>query len=414
MDHSPFAALLLACGLALAVLAQRRHWRPSPAVTLAVALGFRAVLLIIAAGSGWQPVDFEQGFQPAGEAILDGRDPVLSTNGSWHFLPFVPYFYALGLAVGLPWEIAGRIWTVLADLVLVALVGRLAGPRTAALRRFQYACNPVALMVAVIHAQVEPISLVFLVAAYLVARKAAEETGRRAAGSAVAAGALFGLALSAKSWPIILLPVVLAMLPGWRVRFYGLVAAGAVPLAFLVTLPLVVDTDWEAITNVFGYLGGVRPIVGEWGWTALLTGGDWALVPAYSRIGQIILYTTLGVVAWLWRRADKVDMTTAMLLAFLVVTPRMGAQYLMWFMPFLVARPTRWATGAITAAALWAGSGYLLLTQFDESTWWTMHSWWSRASILVIPWLVLAMPWERRTPAATAPSPAPESSTTPV
>jgi Gpi18-like mannosyltransferase len=339
-----------------------------------------------AAADSWQPVDFIEGFKPAGLAILAGRDPVLSTNGSWHFLPMIPYFYAFFLFIGLPWVIAGRLCTVIADTILIDLVGRLAGPERKAQARFQYACNPIALMIASIHGQVEPIALVFLVGAYLAARS----------NRAVAAGALFGLALSAKSWPIILLPVVLIMLPTWRQRLYGLVAAGAVPLLFLFTLPLFVQSSWQDLLNVAKYLGGVRPIVGEWGWTALLTGGNWQLVPMYSKVGQIVLYITIAVVAWLWRRGNRIDMTSAMLLAFMVVTPRLGAQYLLWFVPFLVARPTRWSRQAMSLAAVWAGLGYIYLTQFDEAGWWKNHSWWAMSSACVIPLLVLAMPWARR------------------
>lgn len=396
MDHPIITTFVLVSGLLLAVVAQRKGWRPSLWTALAVGIGFRLILLITASSDSWQPVDFIEGFKPAGEAILAGQDPVLSTEGSWHFLPMIPYMYALPLALGIPWEIAGRLVTIIADVVLIVLVGRLAPEKRASLSRFQYACNPLVLMISAIHAQVEPVSLVFLAGAYLAARSR----------HGVAAGALFGLALSAKSWPIILLPVLLAMLPTWRQRLYGLVAAGAVPLLFLASLPLVVDTSVEDITNVAGYLGGVRPIVGEWGWTAWLTGGDWALVPAYSKYGQLALYSTLLLVGWLWRRADRVDLTTAMLLAFMIVTPRMGAQYLMWFAPFLIARPTRWTQPALAVAAAWAGTGYIFLTQFDETTWWEYHSIWSRASILVIPWLLLAMPWDRRNRAKASEPPA--------
>lgn len=388
MEHPVLAGLVLALGFAAAVYAQRRGLEPSLRTSLIVGIGLRLVLLVLAATSAWQPVDFVEGFKPAGEAILAGQDPVLYTEGSWHFLPMIPYLYALGLGVGLPWEIAGRLCTVVADVVLIVLVGRLAGPSRQKLAQFQYACNPLVLMVAAIHGQVEPVSLVFLVAAYLAARNS----------QAVWAGALFGLALSAKSWPIILLPIVLWLLPTWKQRLYGLVAAGAVPLLFLVTLPLFVHSDWAALLDVASYLGGVRPIVGEWGWTAHLTGGDWELVPLYSQIGQLAIYTSLALVIWFWRKADKIDITIAMLLAFMVVTPRMGAQYLTWFVPFLIARPTRFTQPALGFAALWAGLGYLWLTQYDEDTWWEYHSYWTRASILVIPWLVLALPWSRRTP----------------
>jgi hypothetical protein len=399
MDHPLFTTFVLLTGIALAVLAYKRDWQPSLWTSLSVGIGLRVILLLTAAADSWQPVDFINGFKPAGEAILAGQDPVLSTNGSWHFLPMIPYFYAFALALGLPWVIAGRLCTALADSVLIVLVGRLAGGERKAQARFQYACNPIALLIACIHGQVEPIALVFLVGAYLAARS----------NRAVAAGVLFGLALSANSWPIILLPVVLALLPTWRQRLYGLVAAGAVPLLFLVTLPLFVQTSWQNMLDVAKYLGGVRPIVGEWGWTALLTGGDWALVPAYSKIGQIVLYVSIAVVAWLWRRGDRVDMTSAMLLTFMVVTPRLGAQYLLWFVPFLVARPTRWSRPAIYAAAVWAGLGYIYLTQFNDTQWWLNHRWWAQSSVFVIPWLVLAMPWNRRNPQPPPPAPPQES-----
>ncbi len=397
MDHPYFTAFVLVVGLIAAMAAQWRGWRPSLYVALAVGIGLRVVLLITAAADSWQPVDFADGFKPAGLAILHHQDPVLATQGSWHFLPMIPYFYALALSTGLPWEIAGRLCTIIADVVLIVLVGRLAGRKYGAQARFQYACNPIALLIAVIHAQVEPVALVFLVAAYLAAQTTRDASrSTHGAMNAAWAGALFGFSLSAKSWPIILLPVLLAILPTWRQRLYGLVAAGAVPLFFLVTLPLVVDSSWSDMLNVARYLGEVRPIVGEWGWTAVMTGGDWQLASTAAGIGQIILYSTILLVMWLWWRSDRIDQTSAILLAFMVVTPRMGAQYLMWFVPFLCARPTRWSRPAMTLAAVWAGLGYIYLTQFDDNGWWINHEWWSRSSIAVIPLLILAMPWTRR------------------
>jgi hypothetical protein len=397
MDHPVYTAFILVAALLVAALAHWRGWRPSWWTALAVGVGLRLLLLISASADSWQPVDFAEGFKPAGLAILHRQDPVLATQGSWHFLPMIPYFYALALATGLPWEIAGRLCTILADTVLILLVGRLAGRKYEAQARFQYACNPIALMIAVIHAQVEPVALVFLVGAYLVAQATRPPDGSgRGAMYAAWAGALFGFALSAKSWPIILLPVLLAMLPTWRQRLYGLVAAGAVPLFFLVTLPLVVSTSWSNMLNVARYLGEVRPIVGEWGWTAVMTGGDWELASAAAKIGQVVLYSTILLVMWLWWRSDRIDQTSAILLAFMVVTPRMGAQYLLWFVPFLCARPTRWSRPAMWLGSVWAGLGYIYLTQFDDNGWWKNHEWWAVSSVAVIPFLVLAMPWARR------------------
>ena len=391
MSNAIFTAAVLIAGLLLASVAHLRGKRPTLRTALIVGIGLRVVLLAAAATATPQPLDFILSFKPAGEAVLAGRDPVLTTNGAWHFLPMIPYLYAPGLWIGLPWVIAGRLVTVLADIALIPLVGRLAGARNEAGARFAYACSPIALMIAVIHGQVEPVALAFLVAAYLAARS----------GRGGWTGALFGFALSTGSWPIILAPVLLVMLPSWRERGYGAAAAVAVPASFLVTLPLVVHETWSNLLGLTHQLGGVRPIVGEWGWTAWMTGGNWALAPTAAGIGQVVLYATLLAVMWAWRRADPVDTTSAILLAFMVVTPRMGAQYLLWFTPFVIARPTRFSRPALALTALWAGLGYIYLTGLTDAGWWHGHQWWSRSSILVVALLAFAMPWNRREPATS-------------
>ncbi|MQY05101.1 glycosyltransferase 87 family protein [Actinomadura macrotermitis] len=382
MDHAFVIALLLVGAAGLAAWAQWRGLRPPLWAALAVGIALRGALLALAATSDWQPADFILGFQKAGQAVQAGQDPVLASEGSWHFLPMIPYFYGAALSAGLPWVVAGRLCTILADVALIVLVGRLARPEWRAQAAFWYACSPLALMVSVLHGQIQAVALAFLAGAFLAAR----------AGRSVSAGALFGLALSSGSWPVILLPVVLSMLPTWRRRLYGLVAAGAVPLLFLISTPLLLHTSWRNLVHVSSYLGGVRPIVGGWGWTAVLTGGQPMLNSDYARIGQLVLYATLAVVAYLWRRADPLDLALAMLLAFLVVTPRMGSQYLLFFTPFLCARPTRWARPALAACGVWAAVGYLYLTQYDDAGWWARHIWWSQLSLPVIALLVLAMP----------------------
>ncbi len=108
----------------------------------------------------------------------------------------------------------------------------------------------------------------------------------------------------------------------------------------------------------------MRPITGDWGWTAVINGGNWDLTPWKLVVGQYLIYAVAAFCLWWWRKADPIDVSIAILLGFMVVTPRLGAQYLLWFMPFLVARPTKWAWPAIIGSSLWAATGYLVLTQF--------------------------------------------------
>ncbi|GAA4509769.1 MULTISPECIES: hypothetical protein [Nonomuraea] len=429
-------AIILVTGLALALVAQWRDWRPPLWAALAVGVVVRVVLMFFAAGDAHQPVDFVNSFKPAGEAVLNGQDPVLASKGGWHFLPTIPYVYGILLWLGIPWEWSGRIVTVVADIVLIPLVAKLAGGPKASLRAFQYALNPLALMVACLHGQVEPVALVFGVAAFVVARGPGAPTPRmdviavtrraladhgwsglpgwalRTLGQALRpgpgdraglkrgayAGLLMGLALCAKSWPIWLVPGMVLLLPQLRSRIVALFCTGAVPLFFLVTLPVFAGTSISQIPQVIDTIRAIRPIVGEWGWTPHFTGGDWALRADLATFGTYLIYACVVAAIIIWWRADPIDMTLAILLIFMVVTPRLGAQYLLWFMPFLVARPTRFAWPAIIGVSLWAGYGYLYMTQYEDTAWWLLHQDWSRASIVLLPVLLAAMPWGRRNP----------------
>jgi hypothetical protein len=440
MDYAVLTGIVLVAGVLLALVAQWRDWRPPLVVAIVVGVAVRVLIMYTSAIDSWQPVDFVESFKPAGEAVLRGQDPVLASEGGWHFLPMIPYVYGILLWLGIPWEYAGRLVTVVADIVLIPLVAKLAGGPKASLRAFQYALNPLALLIASVHGQVEPVALVFGVAAFVVARGpgAAERPGmvtdvvakaRRGVAAygvrasiprvigrrgmlhrallpgpgdrahlkrGALAGLLMGLALCAKSWPIWLIPGMLLLLPNLRSRVAALFTTGMVPIFFLVTLPIFAGTSLQQIPAVIHTIRDIRPIVGEWGWTPWFTGGDWALRPDLASFGTNLIYLCVVAAIFMWRRADPIDMTMAILLVFMVVTPRLGAQYLLWFMPFLVARPTRFAWPAIIGVSLWAGYGYLYMTQFDVDPWWYLHRDWSRASIVLLPILALAMPWGRR------------------
>ncbi|MFI9848499.1 hypothetical protein ACIHFD_66655 [Nonomuraea sp. NPDC051941] len=450
MDYAVLTGIVLVAGVVLALVAQWRDWRPPLVVAIVVGVAVRLLIMYTSAIDSWQPVDFMESFKPAGEAVLRGQDPVLASEGGWHFLPTIPYVYGILLWLGIPWEYAGRLVTVVADIALIPLVAKLAGGPKASLRALQYALNPLALMIAAIHGQVEPVALVFGVAAFVVARGpgalerpgiATDVVARVRAGVAAygvrssiprvlgrggmlhrallpapgdradlkrgaLAGLLMGLALCAKSWPIWLIPGMLLLLPNLRSRVAAMFTTGIVPLFFLVTLPVFAGTSLNQIPAVINTIRDIRPIVGEWGWTPWYTGGDWALRPDLASFGTNLIYLCVVAAVLYWRRADPIDMTTAILLVFMVVTPRLGAQYLMWFMPFLVARPTRFAWPAIVGVSIWSGYGYLYMTQFDVNSWWYLHQDWSRASIVLLPILALAMPWGRRV-ATTAPGLAP-------
>ncbi|MGE5292308.1 MAG: glycosyltransferase 87 family protein [Micromonosporaceae bacterium] len=390
MTHFVAPALLLAAGLALCVVAQRSGWAPSLRAALAVGAVLRVVVWIIAATSSWQPYDFHFDFSGAAAAVLHHHDPMLSVRArGWPFLPTMAFLMAgelkLGQLTHLSWPVAGRLVPVLADLALIPLVGRLAGER-AALRRFQYACNPIAIMVCAIHGQLEPEVLALGVGALLLARS------RRSAASGLA----LGLSMAVGSWSLLLAPGILIALPDWRHRLRAALCAIAVPVVILLTSPLTVGTPVGRLPDVVRGVTSLRPVIGNWGWTALVTRGHGELSPLLGRVGTIALIAALLTAGYLWRRADSTDLTSALLITFLLVSPRVGAQYFAWPLPYLTARPTRYAAPALAVATAWAGFGYLFLSrQFL----WFHSNMWALASWCVIPLLFLAMPWARRRPA---------------
>jgi len=383
------ASSVLSIGLALYLLAAWRGWQPSLPTALVVGASMRGAVWIVAATQSWQPRDFRLDFPAAAVAVLHHHDPLLTGRPrGWPFLPTMAFVLAaefkLGQLTHLPWRAIGRQVPVAADLVLIPLIGKLATQR-GPLRRFQYACNPLAIMVCALHGQLEPEVLALGVAAFILARS------HRSA----VAGMLLGLSVAIGMWSLLLLPGVLATLPDWRKRLRASCWVAGVPLLFLLTSPLTVGTPVRRLPTVAHRIIGLRSVVGNWGWTVAVTRGRLEFATSVGRFGLVALVIALAVVGYLWRRCDPVDLTTALLITFLVVSPRVSVQYLVWPLPFLAARTTQFATPAIVAASVWDGFGYLAMGPHRTPEWIHANMWYL-TSWDVIPLLIAAIPWERR------------------
>jgi hypothetical protein len=401
------ASCVLGVGLALFLLAQWRGWQPSLPTALAVGAVLRGAVWAVAASETWQPKDFRVDFPAAAAAVLHHHDPLLSGRPrGWPFLPTMAFVLAgelkLGQVTHLPWRVVGRMAPVAADLILIPLTGKLATDR-GPLRRFQYACNPLVILICAIHGQLEPEVLALGAAAFVVARSH----------RSTAAGILLGLCVAVGIWSVLLAPGVLLLLRDWRKRLRAACWAASVPIAFLLTSPFTVGTPLRRLPTVAHRIIGLRSVVGGWGWTVLLTRGRLEFLGELGRIGVLALVIALLGAAYLWRRADPVDLTVALLITFLAVSPRVSVQYLVWPMPFLAARTTRFATPATVAAAVWDGISYLALGPHRAPSSWHAYTlaYWSWA---VVTLFILAMPWERRNAVrglARIPAPAPPPAT---
>lgn len=399
--HWLAAVCPLALGLVLLLLAGRRGWAPPAALALAAGVVLRVAVLVVATDQAGLPYDFSDDLAAAGRCVTSGRDPLFCVDarsvpglsgedGGWHLLPAMAYVSAVGLRLSdllhVPWPVAGRLVPVAADLLLAVLVGRLAG-REKATARFQYACNPLAVLVCALHGQTTPVALVFAMAALLAAR------GRRARTT----GVLLGMSIAIASWPAILLPGVVARLPDWRRRTTALLLAVLVPAVFFVSSTLLLDSSLRQLPDAAGRLLPLRGLVGNWGWGIALSPGDIVPAsPAVARVGLLVALVAVLAAVVAWRRANPVELCIATPLAFLAATPIMQVQYLLWPTPFLTARPTETTPLFLVAGSLWAVTGYLYLAHVTWAESVVTHGWWSLGSLGVIAAVAATLPWDRR------------------
>jgi uncharacterized membrane protein len=219
-----------------------------------------------------------------------------------------------------------RVPACLADfvtaLLVFELVRRARPAREAAIAGVLVACSPVLFVVSGFHGNTDPVFIMFsLLSVYLLVAP------RRA----LAAGLAFGIAVSIKLVPVVLLPVLLVVLVrlGWR-RLAAFAAGGAIVFAVL-WVPVLVSR-WHAFrVQVLGYNGSA---LRQWGLPQFLT---WVHLPGVGgwlggtgRFG-ILLVSGLAAAAVVWRRPDAAAPAAGLAFAlFLLLSPAFGMQYLAW------------------------------------------------------------------------------------
>lgn len=401
--------LLLAVGVALMLISQRRGWRPSLAIALGVAVVLRVGLLVVAYRI--QPYDLAHDFWSAGIATLHHRDPILNNRTTgWASLPTYTFVLAgaAWTAVHLHWTwvVVARIPSLLCDLGVVVVVGALvkasggSGDR-AALRRFQYACNPVAILVSSVHGQLEPFCLLLAFSAFVVVLRGGQGiTARRT----VAGGVLLGFAISGQTWPVLFGPALLIALPSWRRRLQAVAGAAVVGVVLFATMPLTVGTPLSKMPYLFKHMISNQPTIGTWGWSGVWLTQHPTALPVWedplwvnvAKIGtKVALAAALLAVFW-WRRAHPLDVATATVTALIVVTPAFGNQYLLWQAPSATARPTRLSIPLQVGLGIYATIFYLPMSMLRSHNWQVADDVMMFVSLGVIVFMVAALPWRRR------------------
>jgi hypothetical protein len=404
------AVFLLVAGIVLMVVSQRRGWRPSLLTALVLAAVLRGGMLFLA----WhmRPYDLYNDFWHAGLATLHHQDPVLTRirPQGWASLPTYtfPLAGAAWTVIHLHWSwlIVARIPAILSDLGIVVVIGALVtaagGSReVAALRRFQYACNPVAILVSSVHGQLEPFCLLFAFAAFAVVLKGGQGISAR---RAVAGGVILAIAISGQSWPVLFLPALLIALPSWRRRLQSLAGAAGAAVVLLGTLPLTVGTPVGKLPLLVRHLISNQPPIGTWGWSGVwVTQHPTALPvtqdPMWVHVGKIgekvALLIVLIAIFW-WRRAHPLDVATVSVTTLIVVSPGFGIQYLQWPVPSSTARPTRLTLPLQIAVGLYAAVLYLPMNMLTSHNWHVVNRVMMVVSLGIVVLMIVALPWGRR------------------
>jgi hypothetical protein len=353
-----------------------RRW--GMAVTVAL-LAVTALKLLIAWRTvGTNDVHQFEGFIPWMRAF--GAD-MYALKWDMNHPPSVLH-YVLGLgaltdASGLPFPFWFRVGPALADVAVVALLWQVlvrpTGDPRAAAAVLITALSPVALMVSGFHGNTDAL----LALAMLLAAVATERE------RPVAAGLAWGLAMSIKVVPLVILPALWLGQRDWSARGRFTLAAGGAVL--LLWSPYLWQQPVEILSNVFGY----RSLGGIWGLPYLFAqvapvGSDLrAAVDRVPGLGAPLLLLTIGVAALgvhlLVRPRPRVLVQVGLSLClFLVGASGFGVQYLLWLLPFLVLL----GPGLLLVWHVVAGSFLFAVYDF----WSVGLPWYSADSNLLGPW----------------------------
>jgi len=299
------------------------------------------------------------------------REGVLWMYGNlpgWNHPPLTGYLAAwlmrLSVFTGLRFPAAFKLAPIGADALCLVLLwkiwrARSASPAAPLAAVAIFSFSPDAILVSAYHGNNDPLVGLFVLAAcYLVE----EATSFLWAGLALAA------AVNVKLIPLVLVPVFLAHVRGWRdaARFIVGLSAGAIPF-----LPVLLRAGPAFQRNAIAYNSNfdnwgipffIRLLEESPAWTAVGVQLHAFFVPAGR---YLVVVAILALCGWSrWRRPlSTYQLAAGGLAAFLFFAPGFGVQYTAILGPVLVAASLGWGLWyAVSAGAFIASVYYLFWT----------------------------------------------------
>lgn len=365
--------LTLAISAVATVAAAYSRNRVPVRISIIIGAAVRVVFALMVS-QRYTPKDTRLYFKDTALLVLAGKEPLQHLPGrEWNFLELMPYIHALEYKLGLSWVYAEKIAPIIADVVIIWLVSKLA-TKDAPTRALQYALNPLSLLVVSLHGQVEPVALAFALGGILLLKR----------DHPVLAGVLLGAAVAAKTWPVIIL---LAVLPLTQPKRIAQIVGGSliVPFACLYSGVVFLNTNIvHSVARLLSYAGYVR--LWTWSGTVLLLSKT-NIAGYYSPLsstGTAFIIIGVAVALYLLRRHPPEMRALGALCAVLICTAGFGPQYLLWVLPLAFALSSdKWRNWYVAAAAGWAAIFYLPPFTPDNSYGFLRGLSWFPAALLV-------------------------------
>ena len=361
---------LLLCGAAccaVALLPAHRVKNPrlrslaaNPFVLVGVAFALRIVPAVALKLTPGALVHFDiDSYRSVGSLMRSGQS--IYTDPTRHpYLPFEAYFMAaaswLSYHTGDPFTLIVKLPQVLADslipAILLAWTGRGLSAARAHWAAWVYALNPLTILVVSVHGQFDSVPLLFAVSALWLLREPDPALSRR---SVILSGALLGLAILSKTWPLMLVPIAAWQMRHWPSRALFVACVAAVPLAGLALYTAVSRTNpMDAIDAARAY-NGFR---GGFGYPLLLSKAAARDLSAAATLRDIadanrmtILALGVGLATLISLRSSIATAAGVILVSFYVFTPGWGYHYLVWSLPFLLLGASKAASVSYLAVA---------------------------------------------------------------
>jgi Gpi18-like mannosyltransferase len=302
-------------------------------------IGFTVRLVVALFTYGTEDV---ASWEIVGEALLQGQNPYQYT----HFLRWPPLWMItifavkhLSLSLHLDFATLIKIPPIIADVAIsVVIYYYFANKRRARskgrLYAVLYAVNPISILIVAVHGQFDSIPVLFLLSSlYFLERS-------RGATDLSIAAMLLSLAIFAKTWPLLLVPLFVAHAPGRKARMAFLAISLLPCLVSVATLYALTPTD--IYFKVVRYAG----ISGWWGFTSFYNvvqhPATKFMFDLYSSTGSYLLGLALGSLSLYYYKQHKarglslLEAVVSGILLIYILAPGYGTQYLIWIVPFVI------------------------------------------------------------------------------